>query len=180
MAVTRKQQKIGIGIIIFLVGLAIVGEIIGFIPFAGDIITPIFWAIAGIIFWRKGYGIFNGKKLAASGVSILAGMIPVVQELPIELPLGIIVVIFILKAEYKTGLSLRGKTGGINVKGTQLIQNSVRRPNPTPPPLNAGGIRQPNIQPNQPSNIIPFPIGDQDADTDGEEGDEQEELDLAA
>lgn len=170
MAVTRKQQKIGIGIIIFLVGLSIVGEIIGLIPLAGDIITPIFWALAGLIFWRKGYGIFSGRKLAASGISILAGMIPVVQELPIELPLGIIVVIFILKAEYKTGLSLRGKTGGINAKGTQLIQNSVRRPNPTPPPLNAGGVRQPNVQASQPNNIIPFPNQDQ----------EQEELDMAA
>ncbi len=84
---------------------ATVGDLISLIPLAGDIVSPIFWTIVGLYFYTKGMGFFNGRRLAVAAVSFVAEMIPAIQELPFLLA-GIIAVLFMIRVEDKTGLSL--------------------------------------------------------------------------
>lgn len=101
----KKQYRIGMGISIVLIMLAAVGDALSLIPFVGAIVGPIFWIIIGIYLWTKGMGILNGRKLAVTAVSFVSEIIPIVQELPMLLA-GIIAILFIIRVEDKTGLSL--------------------------------------------------------------------------
>ena len=46
-------------------------------------------------------GLFNGRKLAVVAISWISSMIPVIQEVPLELVAGIIVIIVITRVEEK-------------------------------------------------------------------------------
>jgi hypothetical protein len=99
--------------------------------------------------WTKGLGLFNGRKLAAMAISWVASLIPVVQELPIEVTAGIIAIILITRIEDKAGVSVikplsQGKQ--IGSAKTMLNFNGRREPRPREP-LNGGegaGVRAPN------------------------------------
>lgn len=112
---------------------ATVGDLISLIPLAGDIVSPIFWGILGLYFYTKGMGFFNGRRLAVAAISFVAEMIPALQELPFLLA-GVIAVLFMIRVEDKTGLSLiKPMTKGVTP--ARLERN----------PLNGKpGVRPPN------------------------------------
>jgi hypothetical protein len=142
----KPKHKIGLVAMIILTVLAIVFDLLGLIPIVKDIEAPIFWAIAGIYFWTKGMGIFNGRKLAAVLASFITSIIPVVQELPVELTLGIIAIFIMTRVEEKTGISASSLAGAKSGKITDVAGAVVRAPEARKP-LNQGGQRLPPSQP---------------------------------
>ena len=138
----QKKHRIGWFAILVLVFLALVCDLLGLIPFVKDFLGTIFWICASIYFWMIGMGIFNGRKLAVMAISWIASLIPVIQEIPLELVVGIIVIIAITRVEEKTGLSLTSGllSGELHGKHAQQItQRSAR----TFAPLNKDGGRSP-------------------------------------
>ena len=113
---------------------AIIGDLLGLIPFAGDFVGPIFWIAFATFLWMKGFGFLNPKRLAVEGVDMVIKMIPALQELPVELLIGAIAVIVMIKFEEKTGVKIPGKEGGNNVATGAHS------------PVNAGGVRKPSTQ----------------------------------
>lgn len=93
------------GMSVFLIILAGIFDLATTIPLVGTVVGPIFWVIVGIYFWKKGMGIVNGRRLAASGTSFVAELIPGAQALP-TLVVAIIVILVIIRIEDKTGLSI--------------------------------------------------------------------------
>jgi hypothetical protein len=102
----QKKHKLGTVAIIVLVVFATIADLLSLIPFVGDLVGPIFWVCVSIYFWKAGMGLINVRKLATSIISMVAELIPAVQELPLILA-GIIAVIVMTRAEEK----LLGKQG---------------------------------------------------------------------
>lgn len=100
-----KQYRIGTVAAGLLIILAIIFDILTLIPIVGDFLGPLFWVMASIYFWKIGMGFVNGRKLAVTLISLVAELIPVIQEFPAIL-LGIIVVIVMTRIEDRTGVSL--------------------------------------------------------------------------
>lgn len=136
----KKKSRIGLIAIVILVVAALIADLLSLIPFVGDIVGPLFWIGASIYFWQSGLGLVNGRRLATSIISMVAEMIPAIQELPLILA-GIIAIIVMVRIEDKTGISLTPHIAGKG--GMPLVQNGLRSPAGTPPPLNQGGIRAP-------------------------------------
>ena len=136
------KHRIGtIAIILFIVA-ALICDLIGLIPFAKDFTATIFWAISSFVLWRKGLEIFNGRKVAVMAISWVSSMIPVIQELPIELTAGIIAIIIITRAEEKTGVNVLSSMNK-GVMPAPLNAGGARLP-PSQAPLNANDQRLPN------------------------------------
>ena len=121
-----------------LAGTGLAFDLISLIPIAGDVVGPVFWGGVMVYLWNKGYGLMNGRRLAASGISMVAELIPGIQELP-AITAGILIVIFMLKAEEKTGISVRSVTGG---KPTAALNYNGTRAAPPVITANDGGIRE--------------------------------------
>lgn len=132
----ETKYRIGMGMSIFLICFAGLFDLISLIPGAGTILGPIFWIIIGIYLWTKGMGIINGKRLVTGGLSLVAEIVPVVQELP-ALVAGIIIVLLIIRIEDRTGLSI-----------VKPIQKGVTPPRISRNPVNSTpGVRPPRIKP---------------------------------
>ena len=110
--------------------LAIVGDLVSLIPIVGTFVGPIFWITFAIFLWMKGFGFLNPKRIAVMGVDMVIKMIPFLQEIPVELLIGVIAVVAMIKFEEKTGIKLPG-TGGAGGKVGSV------------PRLNSGGVRMP-------------------------------------
>ncbi len=129
------KYRISIVSAILLVLFAGFFDILSLIPFVGDFVGPLFWVVASLYFWKIGLGIVNGRRLAVGLISMIAELIPVVQEFP-SLMVGISAVIIMTRIEDKTGLSL----------------NPLKKPGVTEPriqrqPLNSQeGVRPPRLQ----------------------------------
>jgi len=168
---------------IILVLLAFVCDLLGLIPFVKDVLGTIFWIGASIYFYMIGMGFLNARRLATTAISWIASVIPGIQEIPLELVAGIIVIFIITRVEEKTGLSitsglLSGKLHGnyapqISQRNartfTPLNKDGSRGPVNARVPLNQNGVRAPqqkntaqsssqknNASPNQ--EIKPDPI----------------------
>lgn len=142
----KPKYRIGVVAIVILVAIAFIADIIGLIPLAKDITASVFWIGTGVYFWMKGMGIFNGKKLAAVAISWIASLIPVIQELPIEITAGIIAVILITRVEDKTGISvLKPLSEGKQIASakTMLNFNGRREPPPRQQLNEKEGVREP-------------------------------------
>lgn len=141
MEETVKKKRIGNVAAVFLVGTAVIVDLATLIPFVGDFAGPIFWGLASLYFWKAGMGLLNGKRLAATGASIVIEIIPFVQWVP-SITLGILAIIAMSRVEDKTGISLSPLT-----KGKALNSNGVRAPSidmgAKPPPVNVDGVRGP-------------------------------------
>lgn len=106
----KKSYRIEIFPAIVLSLIAFSCDLLALIPFVGDIVGPTFWLGAGFYLWKKGVGLFDGKKIAVWGTSLLLKLIPFLQELPVELLLGVITMVIIVRAEDKIGLSSKTLT----------------------------------------------------------------------
>jgi hypothetical protein len=148
---TEKKHQIGNLAIVILTILATVADLLSLIPFVGDFVGPIFWIFAGIYFWKSGMGLVNGKRLAASLISLVAEMIPGVQELPTIIA-GMIIIIVVTRLEDKTDIKLPA-TGTASAR-TPLNAGEVRMPTPQAKDnhivpaasnmLNFNGVRRPS------------------------------------
>jgi hypothetical protein len=121
--------------ILGIMSLAGLADLITFIPIAGDIIGPIFWVGASVYFWKSGLGMINPRRLAASLLSFVAELIPIVQEFP-TIIVGTAAIIIMSRIEDRTGLSLnplQKKPGITPPRGRKLGMN------------NKVGVRTPNI-----------------------------------
>ncbi len=131
------QYRISLGAAAILTAFGGLCDLVSLIPFVGDLVGFIFWIIAGIYLWRKGIGLFSGRKLATLLVTETIKIIPILQELP-SLTVGIVLVIVMTRIEDKTGFSL----------------NPLKKQKVTPPrnqrsPANqTPGVRLPNNQKN--------------------------------
>lgn len=124
------------GASIVLVIFALLFDAISLIPLLANITGIIFWVIVGIYLWMKGLGILNGRRLAVTAVSFVAEMIPGVQALPMLLA-GTIALLFIIRAEDKTGLSL-----------VKPMSKGVTPPRLKRNPFNHDGVRPPRLPSN--------------------------------
>jgi hypothetical protein len=115
-----------------IIGVAAILDVITIIPVTGDFLAPMFWILITIYLWKKGRGIINARRLATSGISLVAELIPVVQAFP-ALTLGSVVLTMILKAE--------DSDLPVNTTRTKNA-DGVRTPEATQP-LNQGGVRLP-------------------------------------
>jgi hypothetical protein len=141
MEETQKKHRIGKLSAVILVVVAIIADLITLIPIAGDIVGPIFWVFAGLYFWKSGLGFVNGKRLVTGAISLVAELIPGIQEFP-TIALGMIIIVIMTRFEEKTGISITSLAGG----GTKapLVHGGTRIPSMTTSPLNQGGVRSPN------------------------------------
>lgn len=143
-----KKYRVGIIGTIALVAGASVADLISLIPFAGTITSPIFWLFASIYLWYAGCGLLNSRRLATSLLSLIAEVVPAIQELPLTLA-GIIAVLIMIRIEDKTGLKIPGvgpKTDGVR---SPLYQDGRRMPDiarmeRVEGPMNMDGVRAPN------------------------------------
>jgi hypothetical protein len=143
-----KKHQISNLAVVTLTMLATVSDLLSLIPFVGDFVGPIFWVGASVYFWKSGMGFVNGKRLATGAISLVAEMIPAIQEFP-TIVAGMIIIIVMTRFEDKTGIKL--PTPGTSSTRTPLNVGEVRMPTPpsgsnhiAPAPLNNGEIRQPS------------------------------------
>lgn len=137
METNNKKYRMGMLGIVFWLGLAIIADLASLIPFVGSVVGPIFWVIFSIYLWKIGCGFVNARRLATGSLSMVAEIIPGIQELPLVV-VGVIIVIFMVRAEDKTGISLTPHSGKI----TKLNGSNARLPEKRVP-LNVDGIRMP-------------------------------------
>ena len=135
-----KKHKIGNIAAFIFIAIAGIFDLFTLIPVIGDFLGPIFWVGASLYFWKSGLGFVNGRRLATSAISMIAEMIPGVQELPAILA-GIVIVITMTRFEEKTGISVSSITGG--KVGTKMNIGGTRMPTPRTP-LNQGNVRSPS------------------------------------
>ena len=140
MSAGTKKHKIGNIAAAILVLTAIIADLISLIPLGGDIVGPIFWVCVSFYFWKSGLGLINSRRLATSAISLVAELIPGIQELPAIL-LGIVVIIAMTRFEDKTGISVTSAVGGKSAGA--LNSSGVRAPIPRTP-LNRDSVRLPN------------------------------------
>ena len=161
MAEGPVNYRLGITAIAVLIFTAAIADLICLIPFAGDFVGPVYWVLVSIFLYTKGFGILNARRFATSAISMVAEMIPGVQELPIIL-VGVIIVIVFSRIEDKTGIKIPTSKGPIDDKAIAGVtpgikpanQDGVRQPsalesgqenNSSPrQPLNSGGVRTPS------------------------------------
>jgi len=120
-----NKPNFGFGAMAFWGGLAIICDIVSLIPGFGDALGTMFVGSFAYYLWKKGYGFLKPGRLAVEIVDSVLKMIPVIQELPIELLVGTIAIIGMIKFEEKTGIKLptQGASGAItpsNVAGVRL------------------------------------------------------------
>jgi hypothetical protein len=128
----KKLSLISIGFILLAAGIA---DLLSLIPFVGILTGTVFWILISVFLWKKGYGFVNGRRLATGGISMLAEWIPAIQAFPLTL-VGAVVLIFLIKAEEKTGIRIPLKG-----KGGSSVGEATNTPKRTP--LNQDGVRQP-------------------------------------
>jgi hypothetical protein len=128
------MYRIGLWMSIFWIALAGIGDAASLIPVVGTIVGPIFWILFAIYGWKKGLGLINPKKLITTAVSMVAEIVPIVQELP-ALLFGVSIILAMVAAEDKTGISLvpSKKIGVTLPRNTRRPVNSV--PGVRPPRL---------------------------------------------
>ncbi len=129
------QYRLGTLSIVALIVAAIVADAITLIPFAGDFIGPAYWVIVSIFLYTNGFGILNARRLSTSVISMVAELIPAVQELPLILA-GTIAVIIFSRIEDKLGIK-------VPTLGGQATGNTVKGVAPGQMPLNVDGVRRP-------------------------------------
>jgi len=122
-----------------LMFIALVVDLLTLIPLVGDIMGPLYWIALAVFLWFKGFGFLNFKRAAPMIISVVGELIPAIQALPTILA-GTIALIFVLKVQEKTGLSLNTLTSGKvnlakNGAGFDRLGNST---------LNYNGVRQPS------------------------------------
>lgn len=133
----KIKHKIGWIFIIIFGYITLILDIITIaIPGAGDIVAPIYWPVMALVFWMKGLGFLNGRRLTAGCISLVAELIPAVQALP-TLLVCFFFIVFSTRIEEKTGISITsmmsGKKPGVTLpRGQKIPLNSkpgVRLPN---------------------------------------------------
>ncbi len=128
-AAAQKKKKIGflfIGILFIAAGIY---DLLSIIPLVGSAIGWSLWTGVALVLWKKGYGLINPRRLITMVASTVAEFIPAVQELPLFLA-GAVILVIVLKAEEKTGISLTSKAkvgGSLNKYG---VRSPVGRPSP--------------------------------------------------
>jgi hypothetical protein len=128
----KTKYRIGTVAVILLIVTAVIADLITLIPIAGDIVGPLYWIIVSVYLWKAGLGFVNGRRLAVEAISIVAELIPVVQELPAILA-GVIAIIIMTRIEDRTGISLN-----------PLKKKGVTPPRMSRQPLNSTpGVRPP-------------------------------------
>jgi hypothetical protein len=150
-----SSKKIGIMGICILIFIALVADLLSIIPLVGTIIGPLFWILVAVYLWVKGFGFLNLRRAAPMILSTAGELIPAIQALPTILA-GTIALIFILKVQEKTGLSLTNPTkgtlrptvsGGLNQNGVRMPTQNLETPstnrNANTQPLVVDGIRAP-------------------------------------
>jgi hypothetical protein len=144
-----KDSRIGNGAAIGLLIFAAIADGLSLIPFVGDLVGPAFWILASVYLWRKGCGLLNAKQLATRLISMVAEMIPVVQEFPLIMA-GVVAVIVFIRLEDKARAALGGDSEPAATQGP-LNQEGVRLPAPedAPAPLNVDGVRIPSLPPSE-------------------------------
>lgn len=121
-----------------LIGSAIIADLLTLIPIVGIVVGPVYWILINIYLMKSGLGFMSGKRLATSGISAIAEIIPVIQELP-TISVAMIIIVVTTRIEDKTGISV-----GSVASGPHLNSNGVRTAAQKQPPLNQGGQRLPN------------------------------------
>lgn len=133
-----KKNRISNKAAALLIGSAIIADLLTLIPLVGILVSPIYWVLINIYLFKSGFGFMNGKRLATSGISAIAEIIPAIQALP-TITLATIIIVATIRIEDKAGISLGSISGG-----PHLNSGGVRRATQTQQPLNQGGTRPPN------------------------------------
>jgi hypothetical protein len=133
-----KKHRIGWGMFFLILVVAILFDVATFfLPFAGDLIAPIYWGAFSWYLFKTGHGLLNWKTGIAEGLSLLGEMIPVVQALP-TICTATAVIFFISRLEDKTGLSITQIAGKVKNPMAKRLEpfykDGVRQPRKAPKP----------------------------------------------
>lgn len=119
---------------ILIAFFAIFCDLVSLIPFVGDFVGPIFWVIVGIYLYTAKVKLLDAKRLAVMGADMVIKMIPVLQELPVELLIGWIAIVMMTRIEDRAGISMNPTKIGTTAPRIQRIpvnaQEGTRLPNP--------------------------------------------------
>lgn len=120
----KPQYRLrGASVFLFLIAAGF-ADLLTFIPFVGDVVSPIFWFCAAVYLWKKGLGFINGKRLAVETISFIAELIPAVQEFP-TIFIAAVAIVVMSRVEDKTGIKMPLKGG----KGRNpMNKNGMRLP----------------------------------------------------
>ena len=120
---SSKKSKIGLISAIMLIVLALLFDLMSFIPIIGNIMTWIFWVIISVYFWFIGMGVVNNKRIVIAISSGIIESIPFISWVP-SITVGMIAIILMSVFEDKTGISLNKitKNPGITPPRTQRKQ----------------------------------------------------------
>lgn len=138
----NTKYRLGWGSIFVLMAAAGFADLVSLIPFAGDVVSPIYWFCVAGFLYLKGFGLMNPGRLATQLVGFAAELIPVVQEFPVFL-LATALLIILTRVEDKTGIKANFSGRNLNDPAT-MNRNGVRLPSGQNQPLNSGGMRQPS------------------------------------
>lgn len=137
----KPQSRISTVAAIVLFGLAFIVDLIGLIPFASYVVTPVFWIGSFIFFYFKKISIVDAKKLGSMAISWVISLVPFLQMVPLEVVSGIAAVIAFTWLEDKAGISTKALKSGKVFSG-KLNQGGRREP-PKREPLNQEEQRLP-------------------------------------
>ncbi|MFA6601428.1 MAG: EI24 domain-containing protein [Candidatus Paceibacterota bacterium] len=126
-----------------LILLALFADALSLIPFVGNFVGPIFWVCASLYFWKKGCGFLKPGRLVTGAVSMIAELIPLIQELP-TIVVAMAIMLGSIRLEDKTGISLSNP--GHKTARKPLYQDGRRLPQDSKAELLGNG-RNPNFQP---------------------------------
>ena len=130
----KVHYRVSTGAALLLIGFAVICDLIGLIPIAKDITLVICWIVTNLYLVRKGIGFKDSsKRIAAEVISIILSAIPIIQEIPVELSLGVFAVILTTRIEDKVKHRLNAGSDQMPL----FLGKSVASP------LNKGGVRSP-------------------------------------
>lgn len=89
----EQPRKIGVVTTTSIIALAILFDVISLIPIINIFSGLTAWLIFSTWFYLLGFGLFNSRRIATTGLSLLAEIIPFISSLP-TITTGVVYIIF--------------------------------------------------------------------------------------
>lgn len=111
MADDKPRSRIDNTTASFMIVVALIFDLLNWIPFVNIVIAIIAWLIFGLWFYIKGVGFLNPRRLATAAGGFLIEVIPLLAWLP-GLTTAIIITIIMVKSEDRLGINVTALASG--------------------------------------------------------------------